>query len=370
MFIRRLLLDHFRNYQSAMIDAAPGLIVLAGENGAGKTNILEAISLLAPGRGLRGSALPEMLRDGDGAAHGFAIAADIAPDADAPAVTLGTGVEPGRLTRRVVRVNGATQSANSLGEWLSILWLTPAMDRIFLDSAGGRRRFLDRMVLALAPGHASHAARYEAAMRARTKLLSEAAAPGGLPADPHWLDALEAQMAEHGAAMDGARRGLVTALGQSLAILPDQPFARPLVHLEGDAWSADKLADALKRNRGQDGRAGRALAGPHRADLAVTHAAKRQPAARCSTGEQKALLLSIILAHGDLVAEQRGARPILLLDELAAHLDPLRRAALYQRLADGGGQVWMTGTEMTLFDDAPQPVIRFAVSDGVVERAG
>ncbi len=368
MFIRRLTLDHFRNYQALTLEAGPGLMVLAGENGAGKTNILEAISLLAPGRGLRRAALPEMRQDGR-TDHGFAVAAGIAADAAAPLTMIGTGIEPGKPSRRIVRINGAAQSANSLGEWLSILWLTPAMDRLFLESAGGRRRFLDRLVLALAPSHASHASRYEAAMRARSRLLAEAAAQGKA-ADAAWLDALELQMAEHGAAIDAARRSLVEALGTCLARLPDAPFARPLVALYGEAWPPERLHDALRRGRAGDMRAGRALAGPHRADLAVTHAAKGQAAARCSTGEQKAMLLSIILAHGDLVAAQRGARPVLLLDELAAHLDPLRRAELYRRLAEGGGQVWMTGTEMALFDDAPAPVTRFLVRNGKVDKLG
>lgn len=369
MIVRRLTLDNFRNYPSASLEAGSGLVVLAGENGAGKTNILEALSLLAPGRGLRRASLPEMQRqESDG---GFAVSAALAQSNEASAdVIIGTGVEPAAPTRRIVKVNGATQSANALGEWLALLWLTPAMDRIFTESAGTRRRFLDRLVLALYPAHAGHATRYEAATRARTKLLNEAA-EGGQP-DPQWLSALEAQMATHGAAIDAARRDMVTALAAELEGLPDAPFARPLLALDDPSaphgWSEEALRDTLQQKRSIDMRAGRALSGPHRVDLAVTHAAKGQPADRCSTGEQKALLLSIILAHGDLVAKRRGGRPILLMDELAAHLDPIRRAALYERLSDAGGQVWMTGTEMALFDDAPAPVTRFHVRDGAVEK--
>lgn len=376
MLIRRLTLHQFRNYDTASLEAGAGLIALAGENGAGKTNILEAISLFAPGRGLRRAPLPEMLRQAGGEANnrGFAVNADLAstPDGGTP-VNIGTGVEDAHPTRRIVKVNGAVQSANALGEWLALLWLTPAMDRIFVESAGTRRRFLDRLVLALHPSHAAHATRYEAAMRARTKLLVEATE--GKAPDPQWLTALEAQMAVHGAAIDAARIDLVDALGAALALLPDAPFARPLLALAdpqaGDKdkmrWTEDRLRTAFERGRGVDMRAGRALSGPHRSDLIVIHAAKGQPADRCSTGEQKALLLSIVLAHGDLVAGRRGMRPILLMDELAAHLDPIRRAALYDRLANTGGQVWMTGTEMALFDDAPAPVTRFHVREGRIE---
>lgn len=204
-------------------------------------------------------------------------------------------------------------------------------------------------------------------MRARTRLLGEES-----PWDLGWLSALEAQMAEHGEALDRTRHGLVTVLQDRLAEAAESPFARPAIALvQGDGvaalpWQADELAVTLARSRQVDARAGRALAGPHRVDLAVLHAAKDQPAARCSTGEQKALLLSIVLAHGDLVAAARGQRPILLLDELAAHLDPLRRAALFERLAAGGGQIWMTGTEMGLFDGVPSCATRLHIEQGML----
>jgi DNA replication and repair protein RecF len=336
MSVTRLILTDFRSYDAATIDAAPGFVVLTGENGAGKTNVLEALSLLSPGRGLRGATLSEMARvDGPG---GFAVAARLAGD-----IEIGTGTTAAAPERRQVRINSASASATSLSEWLSVLWLTPAMDRLFAEGASGRRRFLDRLVLALEPGHGHHAARYEAAMRARNKLLAE---PDG--ADPTWLSALEAGMAEHGEAIAIARERAVAALGERLADQPEGPFARAGLALEG--WRGIDLAAELRISRGRDAAAGRTLAGPHRTDLAVTHLGKRQPAERCSTGEQKALLLGIVLAHADLVAERAGRPPLLLLDEVAAHLDPIRRAALFDRLAATGGQVWMTGTEPALFE--------------------
>ncbi|HMI18920.1 MAG TPA: DNA replication/repair protein RecF [Sphingomonas sp.] len=355
--LTRLALTDFRNHAEALIAPGEGFVILAGENGAGKTNILEAVSLLTPGRGLRGATLSEMARsDGPG---GFAISARLGSDVD-----LGTGTLATAPERRQVRINGADKSAAALGEWLSVLWLTPAMDRLFLESAGGRRRFLDRLVLAREPGHAAHSNRYEAATRARNKLLAE---PDG--ADPAWLAALEAGMAEHGAAIAEARDRIVAALSERLATQPQGPFARAGITLTGwtpaaeDAQAA--LAAELRGGRGRDAAAGRALAGPHRSDLAVTHLDKTMPAELCSTGEQKALLLGIILAHADLIAEARGQRPILLLDEVAAHLDPSRRAALFARLAAAGGQSWMTGTEADLFRDVGTAT-RLMIGDGEI----
>jgi DNA replication and repair protein RecF len=372
MYVATLTLDNFRNHRATRITAGHGLVVLAGENGAGKTNILEALSLLAPGRGLRGSALPDMAREGDtdGSANseGFTISADCRTVADdLPPLLIGTAMRPSAPGRRRVRINGAESSATALGEWLALVWLTPAMDRLFVDAASQRRRFLDRMTLALRPDHARHATRYDAAMRARGRLLADEG-----PVDWAWVAALEAQMADHGAALDGARHAMVDALSAELAQTADGPFARPQLQLVGadgapaQPWGVDALVGALAKSRAVDARAGRALAGPHRADLSVTHAAKGQAAARCSTGEQKALLLSIVLAHGDRVASARGQRPIILLDELAAHLDPVRRALLFARLEEGGGQVWMTGTEMALFDAVPAGATRLTIAGGNV----
>jgi DNA replication and repair protein RecF len=350
MALARLVLTDFRNHRDALLAPGPGLVVLTGENGAGKTNVLEAVSLLSPGRGLRGATLAEMARLGG--AGGFAVSARLVE------VEIGTGAVPAAPERRQVRINGAPASATSLSEWLSVLWLTPAMDRLFQEGAGGRRRFLDRLVLALEPGHAVHAARYEAAMRARNKLLAEEG-----PRDEAWLSALEARMAEHGAALASARVEAVALLSGRLASAPESPFARARLALEG---GSENLALDLARGRARDSAAGRTLAGPHRTDLAVTHLEKDQPAALCSTGEQKALLLSIVLAHADLVADRSGRRPILLLDEVAAHLDPRRRAALFERLEAGGGQVWMTGTEAALFGEVGPSATRLEVSDGAI----
>lgn len=352
MAVARLVLTDFRNHRDALLAPGPGLVVLTGENGAGKTNVLEAVSLLSPGRGLRGATLSEMARlGGEG---GFAVSARLGE------AEIGTGTSSSAPERRQVRINGAAASATSLSEWLSVLWLTPAMDRLFQEGAGGRRRFLDRLVLALEPGHAVHAARYEAAMRARNKLLAEQG-----PRDEAWLSALEARMAEHGAFLASARAAAVSLLSARLAGAPAGPFARAGLALEG---GGEDLALELARGRARDSAAGRTLAGPHRTDLAVTHLEKRQPAGLCSTGEQKALLLSIVLAHADLVAERSGRRPLLLLDEVAAHLDPRRRAALFERLEAAGGQVWMTGTEAALFGEVGPAATRFEVVEGAVRQ--
>jgi DNA replication and repair protein RecF len=349
--ISRLTLTDFRSYASASLEAGPGFVLLFGENGAGKTNLLEAVSILAPGRGLRGAALSEMARQGGNG--GWAVAARLG-EAD-----IGTGTLAAAPERRQVRVNGAPASVNSLSEWLSILWLTPAMDRLFTGSAGERRRFLDRLVLALEPGHAHHATRYDAAMKARNKLLSEDRR------DEAWLASLEAAMAEHGIATAEARARTVAALDERLAYAPDDEFATAAIDVEG--WDRADLASSLAANRRRDAAAGRATEGPHRQDLAVTHRAKQMPAASSSTGEQKALLLGLVLAHADLVTECRGAPPALLLDEVAAHLDPKRRAALFVRL-EGRGQVWMTATEATLFEGIGD-ASRFHVQPGQISPA-
>ena len=349
MAVTRLSLTDFRSYADAVLAPGPGFVILTGENGAGKTNILEAVSLLSPGRGLRGAALGEMARrDGAG---GLAVAARIGE------VDIGTGTTAAGPDRRQVRINGTAASANSLSDWLSVVWLTPAMDRLFADAASGRRRFLDRLVLALRPDHAMHSARYDAAMRARNKLLAEEG-----PWDETWLDALEARMTEHGGAIAEARAATVSALSERLASAPEGAFARALIALEGGAPTL--LAPA----RSRDAAAGRTLAGPHRADLLVTHEAKQQPAGLCSTGEQKALLIGLILAHADLVAERTQQRPVLLLDEIAAHLDPLRRRALFDRLAAARGQVWMTGTEPGLFAEIGSDSSWFDVAGGAARR--
>ncbi|MES2986495.1 MAG: DNA replication and repair protein RecF, partial [Pseudomonadota bacterium] len=273
---------------------------------------------------------------------------------------IGTGTQANAPERRLVRVNGAAASATALAEWLTVLWLTPAMDRLFVEGPGERRRFLDRLTLALTSGHAHHSARYEAAMRQRNRLLA-----ADTPADPDWLAALEARMAEHGAAIDAARCEAVALLGERLANQPETIFARAGLALEGWQGDGPQLARELAEGRRRDAAAGRALAGPHRVDLIVTHLGKGQPAHLCSTGEQKALLLGLVLAHAELVADRTARAPILLLDEVAAHLDPGRRAALFARLA-GAGQVWMTGTEPELFAAVPGDATRYQVAGGTI----
>ena len=246
--IDRLRLTDFRSYALADITAGPGAVVLTGDNGAGKTNLLEAISLLAPGRGLRRAGLPEMARIGG--SGGFAVSATLGCGAEAP-VEIGTGTQAEAPGRRLVRVNGAGAAANALSEWLSVLWLTPAMDRLFLESAGGRRRFLDRLTLALVPQHAGHTQRYDAAMQSRNKLLGGERAP-----DTDWLASLEKQMAEHGAAVDAARRMAIEALGHEIAASDTGPFPKGALLLEGEAWQAGALAEALGAARRADTAAG------------------------------------------------------------------------------------------------------------------
>ncbi len=351
MPIDRLILTDFRNHADTQI--RPGgarLVVLTGDNGAGKTNILEAVSLLAPGRGLRGVALRDMARQGG--SGGFAIAAEI------DGQRLGTGTAASAPDRRQVRINESAAAATALADHLAISWLTPVMDRLFQDGASGRRRFLDRLTLALHPEHGTHSNRYEAAMRARNALLAE-----DRPPDPEWLTALEAQMDRHGTAITRARSETVDLLNEALARQPEEPFARPLVGIEDGGERHGSLADALRAGRGRDRAAGRTLSGPHRSDMTVLHTGKRQPAALCSTGEQKALLLSLILAHAAGVDAARPRPLVMLLDEVAAHLDATRRGALFERLRVLGGQIWMTGTESALFDGLGDAA-RFTVSEG------
>lgn len=348
MSIDRLSLTDFRSYADAIVTPGPGFVVLTGENGAGKTNILEAISLLAPGRGLRGAAMSEIARAGG--PGGFGVSARLGD------IELGTGTLAEAPERRIVRINGATKTASALSEWLSLVWLTPAQDRIFSDSAGARRRFLDRLVLALHPDHARHSARYEAAMRQRNRLLAD----GNF--DDSWLTALEAAMDEHGLAIRRARTETVKDIVRAQDMTPS---SFPRFHLSLD-HVPDDLATRLAASRQTHAAAGRTLVGPHISDLHVRYADKDQPAASSSTGEQKALLIGIILAHADLVAERTSRRPILLLDEVAAHLDPSRRVALFDRLAAGGGQVWLTGTEPGPFDAVPATSTWLTVAGGQV----
>lgn len=365
-WISRLRLTSFRSYPLAEVNAGSHPVVLVGPNGIGKTNLLEAVSLLVPGRGLRGAPFSELasvvrdegavsLRTDAGKAEsgkGWAVAARL--ERPQGPLDIGTGVTPPALERRQVRINGEATTAVELAQHLSALWLTPAMDRLFAEGASGRRRFFDRLVLALYPDHAGHVARFEAAMRQRGRLLEERAP------DPAWLDALERRMAEHGVAVAAARQEALAALRELIQAQPEGPFPQSLIALDGAVEEAlegakaldveDWLAQELKARRSADQASGRAGLGVHRTDLMVTHAPKAMPADRCSTGEQKALLIGLILAQARLIANQSGHWPILLLDEVAAHLDATRRAGLFDILVKMGVQAWMTGTDASLFD--------------------
>jgi DNA replication and repair protein RecF len=352
----RLLLTDFRSYARAelTLDGRPAFLV--GPNGAGKTNLLEAVSLFTPGRGLRNASLAELGRrlPGESAGRAWAVAAELAA---ADGVTrLGTGVEQAGAARRTVRIEGETAPPGRLAEYLRQVWLTPAQDRLFVEGAGDRRRFLDRLVFAAEPRHAAHAASYEKAQRERMRLLTDG------PADPAWLDALEARLAEAGALIAEARARTLAALQAEIDSRGERPFPQARLSLTG-AWEemaaqgagiADieqRLAAALAAARDRDAAAGRALTGPHRGDLAVIHAEKDRPAAECSTGEQKALILNLVLAQAARLARSEGQpSPILLLDEVAAHLDARRRAALFDEIEALRLQAFLTGTDEHLFE--------------------
>ncbi len=357
MALDRISLAHFRNHRSTELSGTAHFNLLVGENGAGKTNVLEALSLLAPGRGLRRASLTEMAGpDGDG---GFSIGASLREQGHESA-RIGTQLDPTRPGRRLIRVNGGESSAAELGEWLAIGWLTPAMDRLFMDSAGARRRYVDRMALAIDPAHASHVSRFEKALRERNRLIEHGR-------DATWLDAIEAQVAEHGERVASGRAALVAALIDELSALPDQPFARPLLtYRAGGPVEREALRLELKAQRGRDRAAGRALSGPQRDELEVVMSGTGQAAALCSTGEQKAMLIAITLAHAALAASGRPG--VLLLDEVAAHLDPLRRAALFDRLRQARAQVWLTGTEPAPFEEILEEAAVWQVAAGTVAR--
>ncbi|MGB3797742.1 MAG: DNA replication/repair protein RecF [Alteraurantiacibacter sp.] len=360
MALDRITLSTFRNHAGTQLDSTRQLNLLVGENGAGKTNILEALSLFAPGRGMRRAALADMA--GHGGDGGFAASVTLDTRDGGEPVKLGTGMAAERPGRRIVQVNGAEASAISLGEWLAVGWLTPAMDRLFAESAGGRRRYMDRLAVALEPEHARNASRYEAALRERNKLLSDDMEP-----DPAWLESIETQMALAGAGLAQGRARLVGALMARLVELPESPFARPLLSYNpGGALSQGDLANQWREERNRDRAAQRTLSGPHRDELGVVMAGKDMPAAECSTGEQKAMLVAITLAHAELAA--RGRPGVLLLDEVAAHLDPVRREALFLRLRESGTQVWLTGTEAAPFEAILQEAAVWRVTGGAVER--
>jgi DNA replication and repair protein RecF len=372
-FIESLHLTNFRSYGAVAIDGLkPGLIVLHGPNGAGKTNVLEALSLLSPGRGLRGAKTAEIQkRASDRAQQPWAVAAKV--ESPFGPANLGTGADP-HVERRLVRVNGeAAKGQAALAEYLSCVWLTPQMDRIFLDGASVRRRFLDRLVFAFDPGHAGRLTRYENAMAQRARILREQTNP-----DPAWLEALESAMAETGIAIAAARADFIRRL-RSAGTSADNLFPRAGIGVAGTidellsrapALEVEKLFRyQLRETRPQDAINGGAATGPHRSDFLVNYAERDMPAAQCSTGEQKALLTGIVLAHARLVAAEKGAPPVLLLDEIAAHLDESRRNGLFTLLQALGGQVWMTGTDAALFASIAATAQFFEVRDGKITEA-
>jgi DNA replication and repair protein RecF len=361
--VTRLRLTNFRSYAVGELSVSGAPVVLAGPNGAGKTNVLDAISLLSPGRGLRGSKLAEHTRKGPvGDDTLWAVAATVARGETEHEI--GTGMVGGSAARQV-RLNGApAQSSADLGDIVQLIWLTPAMDRLFIESAGGRRRFLDRLVLGFDAGHARAATRYETAMRERARLLKYG------PRDPAWLDGLENEMAEAGIVIAQARASTVEKLSRALAERGEAgafPAASLSLADELHQSSADQLRGMFAASRLRDAEAGRTLVGPHVTDLQVRHTAKRAEARDCSTGEQKALLISIMLADArELARAREGLAPILLLDEIAAHLDVTRRAALFEEVHALAAQAWMTGTDLSLFDGAQAEI--FEVRDGVFSR--
>ncbi len=359
--LTRLMLQDFRSYADVTLPLHGRLHVIMGENGVGKTNLLEAISLLGPGRGLRGARTVEFARHSPEGQRPWAVAGRFqSPQGE---FQLGTGTpEGGPLERRVFRLdNVPLKSQAELAERVAAVWLTPQMDRLFQDGASDRRRFLDRLVWALEPHHAREVGAYDHAMAQRNRLLHEgrAAARGARFADASWLAGLEDQMARHGVAAAAARRGLVGRLNATLASGLTGAFPAALLELAcpmaqaldqqpalavEEAWRA-----AWAASRGRDAAAGATLQGPHRAELGFIHLPKGIPAALCSTGEQKALLVAVVLAHAALIAAGRGFAPLLLLDEVAAHLDATRREALFAALVGLPAQVFLTGTDAAVF---------------------
>jgi DNA replication and repair protein RecF len=371
--VRRIVLQDFRSYATLDLALEGSVVALVGENGAGKTNLIEALSLFSPGRGLRRAALSECARlDGGG---NFAVSIQVEDDGEPR--QLGTGLEQpvSEAPQRVNRIDRApVASTRAFADHLRIVWLTPSMDGLFRDTAGERRRFLDRLVLAVDPNHGARVNQLERALRGRNRLLEEGAR------DLHWLEAIEREAAELAVAVAAARSECVTRLKALIAQERDDssPFPWADLALEGDverlvaqmpALAAEERYRALLRdNRGRDTAAGRTLIGPHVGDLLAWHGPKGAPAAQASTGEQKALLVGLVLAHARLVAEMSGIAPLALLDEVAAHFDPRRRAALFEALERIGGQVFLTGADPAAFEGLAGRAQHFEVTPGRVVR--
>ena len=376
-FIRRLTLTNFRSYHAAQVQLdRAGPVVLTGANGIGKTNLIEAVSLLAPGRGLRRATMEELaFSEGDGA---WAVSAEI--EGMLGLATLGTGIDPPAgeesVPTRKCRIDReSVGSATAFADHLRVVWLTPAMDPLFNGPASERRRFLDRLVLAVDAQHSSRVAALERSLRSRNRLLEDS------PGDSHWLDAVEHETAEVAVAVAAGRAETAKRLSAALEASRDTAREFPQAQIALQGWMEQLLPDhsaveiedryrsLLKDNRARDAAAGRTLDGPHLSDLVVSHASKNIPAADASTGEQKALLIRLVLAHASLIKQMTGFTPLLLLDEVVAHLDPSRRAALYDALSLLGAQVWMTGADPAAFGDIVGRAQVFLVRGGIVEQA-
>jgi DNA replication and repair protein RecF len=374
--LTRLALENFRNYAAVSLKLDGRHVCLYGSNGSGKTNLIEAVSMLAPGRGLRGADLVDIVRrDASGAvARCWALSADLREGEIDRKLSLALELDDQGRSKRIAKLDGAVTTQTELGELVRIIWLTPSMDRVFAGPAGDRRRFFDRQVLAHFPSHGPAGAAYEKAMRQRNALLEQGRV------DPAWLDALEQRMAEAGAVMAAHRADALKRMQAAIAARPEGAFPKSVLDLDGRfekraaegidvAQIEQEIAAALRLNRARDQVAGRTLEGVHRTDLAVLHAPKQLPADQCSTGEQKALLIGIILANAQALFERDFApSPLLVLDEAVAHLDSDRRAALYDELAALGGQAWLTGTDRSLFDAFGDRAQRFEVSNGIVHE--
>jgi DNA replication and repair protein RecF len=372
--IRRLTLTNFRTYRAAQVEVSAGPIVLVGPNGAGKTNFIEAISFLTPGRGLRRATLEDVaFSEGDGS---WAVSAEV--EGALGLATLGTGLDPSAgeaavITRKNRIDRESVLSAAAFADHLRVIWLVPAMDGLFNAPGSERRRFLDRLVLAVDAEHTGRVAALERALRSRNRLLEEPRP------DAHWLDAVEHETAELAVAVTALRVETVARLQASIrartspcsqfppAALALQGWMEDLVTLHPAVEVEDRYRALLRESRARDAAAGRTLEGPHLSDLAVRHAAKDIPAAAASTGEQKALLIGLVLAHAGLLTEMTGFAPVLLLDEVIAHLDPARRVALYAELNRLGAQVWMTGADAAAFSEAPATTQLFEVSPGQIK---
>jgi DNA replication and repair protein RecF len=372
--IHRLGLTHFRNYRAAHLQTRGDVVVLVGPNGAGKTNCLEAISYLSPGRGLRRATLEDVAdNQGDGS---WAVSAEV--EGALGLATLGTGIDPpgsdGAATGRRCRIDREpVGSATAFGDHLRMVWLTPSMDGLFMGAASERRRFFDRLVLAIDSEHSSRVSALDRSLRSRNRLLEVR------NFDDHWCDAIERETAELAVAVAATRGQTATRLAAMLRAR-GEASAFPSAQIMLDGWMEnalgsepataveDRYRQILRDSRARDAAAGRTLDGPHLTDLQVIYAPKNMPAREASTGEQKALLIGLVLAHASLVAEMTGITPLLLLDEVVAHLDPGRRAALFNELAKLGAQVWMTGADPAAFSDIGASGEIFDVDSGQITR--